>query len=211
MNRLHLTIIFCFFNIISFSQIWEDDLLKTNPNPTIQEKSIAFEEYRATHPYTKGNGFKPYAREMDFILERSSESGEFKADALFKEWEKIQESNAYSKTSTQSNWISKGPINTPIILSNGKKRGNGRVNCIAFDPVDPDIIWIGSPAGGLWKSVDGGSNWTTNTDNLPVIGISSIAIDPINTQNMLIVTGDADGTDTYSIGILKSTDGVIGD
>ena len=207
MNRLRLTILFCFLNIISFSQIWEDDLIKTNPNPTIQEKSIAFEEYRAIHPYTKGNGFKPYAREMDFILERSSDGQEFKADALFKEWEKIQENNSYSKKSSQSNWISKGPINTPIILSNGEKRGNGRVNCIAFDPVDPDIIWIGSPAGGLWKSIDGGSNWTTNTDNLPVIGISSIAIDPINTQNMLIVTGDADGTDTYSIGILKSTDG----
>jgi photosystem II stability/assembly factor-like uncharacterized protein len=207
MNRLRLTILFCFFNIISFSQIWEDDLLKTNPNPTIQEKSIAFEEYRAIHPYTKGNGFKPYAREMDFILERSSDGQEFKADALFKEWEKIQENNSYSKKSSQSNWISKGPINTPIILSNGKKRGNGRVNCIAFDPVDPDIIWIGSPAGGLWKSVDGGNNWTTNTDNLPVIGVSSIAIDPTNTQNMLIVTGDAYATDTYSIGILKSTDG----
>ena len=192
---------------MSFSQIWEDELLKTNPNPTVQEKSIAFEEYRAIHPYTKGNGFKPYAREMDFILERSSEGEKFKADALFKEWEKIQENNSYSKTSTQANWISKGPINTPIILSNGKKRGNGRVNCITFDPNNADIIWIGSPAGGLWKSVDGGSNWTTKTDNLPVIGISSIAIDPTNTQNMLIVTGDADGSDTYSIGILKSTDG----
>jgi len=192
---------------MSFSQIWEDELLKTNPNPTVQEKSIAFEKYRTIHPYTKGNGFKPYAREMDFILERSSEGEKFKADALFKEWEKIQENNSYSKTSTQSNWISKGPINTPIILSNGKKRGNGRVNCIAFDPVNQDIIWIGSPAGGLWKSVDGGSNWTTNTDNLPVLGVSSIAIDPTNTQNMLIVTGDADATDTYSIGILKSTDG----
>ena len=126
---------------------------------------------------------------------------------MFKEWEKIQENNSYSKTSTQSNWISKGPINTPIILSNGKKRGNGRVNCIAFDPVDPDIIWIGSPAGGLWKSVDGGSNWTTNTDGLPVIGVSHIAIDPNNNQIMYIVTGDANATDTYSIGILKSTDG----
>ena len=207
MNRLHLTIIFCFFNIISFSQIWEDELLKKNPNPTIQEKSIAFEEYRAIHPYTKGNGFKPYAREMDFILERSSDGKEFKANALFKEWEKIQENNSYSKKSSQSNWISKGPINTPIILSNNKKRGNGRVNCIAFDPVDPDIIWIGSPAGGLWKSIDGGSNWITNTDNLPVMGVSSIAIDPNNTQNMLIATGDADASDTYSIGILKSTDG----
>ncbi len=207
MNRLRLTIIFCFFNIISFSQIWEDELLKTNPNPTIQEKSIAFEEYRATHPYTKGNGFKPYAREMDFILERSSESGGFKADALFEEWEKIQENNSYSKTITQSNWVSKGPINTPIILANGKKRGNGRVNCITFDPVDSLVIWIGSPAGGLWKSDDGGSNWTTNTDGLPVIGVSHIAIDPHDSQIMYIVTGDAYATDTYSIGVLKSTDG----
>ena len=86
MNNLYLTILFCFFNIISFSQIWEDELLKTNPNPTIQEKSIAFEEYRAIHPYTKGNGFKPYAREMDFILERSSDitsfSHQFKAHRI---------------------------------------------------------------------------------------------------------------------------------
>jgi len=207
MNKLYLTILFCFFNVISFSQIWEDELLKTNPNPTIQEKSIAFEDYRATHQYTKGNGFKPYAREMDFILERSSESGSFKADALFKEWEKLKQNNSYSKTSNQSNWVSKGPINTPIILANGKNRGNGRVNCITFDPVDSLVIWIGSPAGGLWKSDDGGSNWTTNTDGLPVIGVSHIAIDPHDSQIMYIVTGDSYATDTYSIGILKSTDG----
>ena len=95
MNNLYLTILFCFINSISFSQIWENELLKINPNPTIQEKSIAFEEYRAIHPYTKGNGFKPYAREMDFILERSSGSETFKADALFKEWKKIQDNNSY--------------------------------------------------------------------------------------------------------------------
>ena len=105
-----------------------------------------------------------------------------------------------------SNWIAKGPINTPIILYNNK-RGNGRVNCIAFDPVDPNIIWVGSPAGGLCKSSDGGNNWTTNTDNLPVMGVSHIAIDPNNTQIMYIVTGDAMASDTYSIGVLKSTDG----
>ena len=110
MNRLHLTMIFCFFNIISFSQIWEDDLLKTNQTPTIQEKSIAFEEYRATHPYTKGNGFKPYAREMDFILERSSESGEFKADALFKEWEKIQERTLIQKQAPNLIGYQKDPL-----------------------------------------------------------------------------------------------------
>jgi photosystem II stability/assembly factor-like uncharacterized protein len=207
MNNLLLTIVFSFFSFFSFSQIWEDELLKTNPTPTIQEKSTAFENYRASHNYTRGNGFNPYARKMYFGLERSLGDASFKADALFIEWKKIQSNKSHLKTSSQANWVSKGPINTPIILSNGKKRGNGRVNCIAFDPINQDIIWIGSPAGGLWKSVDGGSNWTTDTDNLPVIGVSSIAIDPTNTQNMLIVTGDADASDTYSIGILKSTDG----
>ena len=207
MNNLPLTLLFCFFSIFSYSQIWEDELLRVNSTPTVEEKGKAFEEYRSIHPYTKGNGFKPYAREMDFILERTSNNNTFKPNSLYIEWQKEQSKYANEKSSSTANWISKGPINTPIIMSNGKKRGNGRVNCITFDAVDPDIIWVGSPAGGLWKSVDGGSNWTTNTDDLPVIGISHIAIDPNNNQLMYIVTGDANATDTYSIGILKSTDG----
>ena len=191
------------------AQIWFDDLIKQNPNPTVHEKSDAFENYKTTHPYTKANGFNPYAREMDFVLERCSENASFNPNSLFIEWQKEQEKYIHTKGASAANWVSKGPINTPIIMSNGKKRGNGRVNCIAFDPFDPDIIWIGSPAGGMWKSTDGGSNWTTATDNLPVIGVSHIAIDPTDTQVMYIVTGDADASDTYSIGILKSIDGGV--
>ena len=58
------------------------------------------------------------------------------------EWEK--EKRKAPKQTSNSNWTPKGPINTPIILANGKKRGNGRVNCVAFDPFNEDIIWIGS-------------------------------------------------------------------
>ncbi len=189
------------------AQIWEDNLLKSNSTPTVAEKFEAFQNYKKNHAYTKGNGYNPYAREMYFINERVSNDNKFQPTSLYTEWEKEKEKNQNSKLINSSNWVAKGPINTPIILSNGKKRGNGRVNCIAFDPVEPNTIWIGSPAGGLWKSVDGGSNWTTNTDNLPVIGVSHIAIDPNDSQIMYIVTGDADATDTYSIGILKSIDG----
>ena len=189
------------------AQIWEDNLLQLNDNPTVNEKFEAFESFREINDYSRGNGYNPYAREMYFINERILNDNIFNPNSLYIEWEKEKEKYKYTKQETSSNWISKGPINTPIILSNGKKRGNGRVNCIAFDPVDANIIWVGSPAGGLWKSVDGGSNWTTNTDDLPVIGVSHIAIDPNNNQIMYIVTGDADATDTYSIGILKSIDG----
>ena len=204
MKKIITLTLSCFLVLSLNAQIWEDNLRKENKNPTHQEKFQAFENYRKTHPYFKGNGYNPYAREMDFINSRVVEYNNFNPNSLYTEWEK--EKNK-SKKNTMSNWVSMGPINTPIILSNGKRRGNGRINCIAFDPIDPSVIWVGSPSGGLWKSSDEGANWTTNTDNLPVMGISYIAIDPQNNQTMYIVTGDADATDTYSIGVLKSTDG----
>lgn len=101
------------------------------------------------------------------------------------------------------NWSLLGPVNT--LPSGGA--GAGRVNCIAIHPTNPNILFVGAPAGGLWKSTDAGITWTTNTDNLASIGISDIAIDPLNPNNMYIATGDGDGNDNYSIGILKSTDG----
>ncbi|MDP7430181.1 MAG: hypothetical protein QGG97_01380, partial [Flavobacteriales bacterium] len=207
MKKIFVLFVFSFCFNLSFAQIWEEQLLLQNENATITEKITAFENYRSLHPYTKGNGYKPYARSLYFLEKRMPENGVFPSSALFVEWEKEKEKLAIAKQASSSNWQPLGPFDTPIILSNGKKRGNGRVNAIAFDPFDPNIIWIGSPGGGLWKTTDGGSNWTTNTDNLPVLGVSSIVIHPVNHQIMYIATGDGDGADTYSIGVLKSTDG----
>ena len=195
--------------LITGAQIWEDQLLEKNPNATVFEKKIAFDKYKNKVKYTKGNGYKPYARNLDFILQRTSDGKGIPNGKLYTEW--LKEKNKYEqhKSNSNSNWTELGPINTPIILSNGKKRGNGRINCIAFDPFDEDIMWIGSPGGGLWQSNDGGANWSTNTDNLPVIGVSYIAVNPVNPQEMYITTGDAHASDTYSIGLLKSIDGGI--
>ena len=46
-----------------------------------------------------------------------------------------------------------------------------------------------------------------NTDALAVIGCTDLAIDPTNTNIMYLATGDRDAGDTYSVGLLKSTDG----
>ncbi|MBN1339155.1 MAG: right-handed parallel beta-helix repeat-containing protein, partial [Bacteroidales bacterium] len=67
-----------------------------------------------------------------------------------------------------------------------------------------------APAGGLWKSTTGGNNWTVcGTDDLPTIGIASIAIDPSNPDIIYIGTGDRDGWSTPGMGVYKSTDGGI--
>lgn len=31
---------------------------------------------------------------------------------------------------------------------------------LAVDPSDPDLVFLGTPANGLWRSADGGNNWT---------------------------------------------------
>jgi photosystem II stability/assembly factor-like uncharacterized protein len=83
----------------------------------------------------------------------------------------------------------------------------GRMNFIRFDPTNSNIIYAGSPSGGLWKTSDGGTTWKPISDYMPLIGCSDLGIDPTNSNILYLATGDNDGGDTKSIGIMKSTDG----
>lgn len=104
-----------------------------------------------------------------------------------------------------STWTFMGPTGYP---ANG---GAGRVNVIRFDPqfATNNTMYAGAPAGGLWKSTNGGTTWAivASTDAIASIGVTDIAIDPTNSNTIYIATGDGDAGDTYSIGVLKSIDG----
>ena len=114
--KTHFTLLFLLFFIISNAQIWEDNLLSSNPNASIIEKAKAFENYRNKVEYTKGNGYKPYARNLDFILQRTSNEKGIPNGKLYTEWLKEKERLKQYKSSSNSNWTELGPINTPIIL-----------------------------------------------------------------------------------------------
>ncbi len=107
-----------------------------------------------------------------------------------------------------SNWQSLGPSNV-VDAGTGYayEPSLGRVNCIAADPTNPNKLFAGAATGGIWASADGGQTWASRTDNLPLISVSSIAIDPQNPSVMYLATGDADGGATPSVGVYKSTDG----
>ncbi|MBK8825435.1 MAG: hypothetical protein IPO26_01730 [Saprospiraceae bacterium] len=84
-------------------------------------------------------------------------------------------------------WYSMGPEN----VSAGK--GIGRIDKIAFHPSDPNIIFAGSPHGGLFKSINNGANWFPISSYLSSLGISGIAIDPTNPNIIYVLTGDCNG------------------
>jgi len=165
----------------------------------------AFESYYEGKPYEKGKGYKQFKRWEWFMDQRTFPTGErFYSTAAWNNFMSYKKQHQADFTSDKSaGWVALG-LNDFINLSYSP--GQGRVNVIAVDPVNANIIYLGVPAGGLWKSIDGGNNWNVLTDNLPVLGVSGIGIDPNNSNIIYIATGDGDGSDTYSIGVLKSTD-----
>ena len=107
----------------------------------------------------------------------------------------------------------------------GPANVGGRTLCLALHPDDPDIIFAGSASGGLWKTTVGGIGadaWDPVDTGFPVLGVSTIAIDPADGNVMYIGTGEAYSYQgavggeairttrgSYGVGILKTVDGGI--
>ncbi len=83
----------------------------------------------------------------------------------------------------------------------GPFRG-GRSEAVTGIPGDPNTYFFGGAAGGVWKSTDGGGNWTALFDKQPVSSIGAIAVAESGTGE-----GCIRGNLTSGDGVYKSTDG----
>lgn len=87
--------------------------------------------------------------------------------------------------------------------------GLGRTTSIAFHPTNANTFFVGTPYGGIWKTTDGGINYTPMGDNLPLMAVSSIIINKLNPQIMYIAISDHVWYGSQGMGILKSVDGGV--
>src|SRR5215213_3879368 len=94
-------------------------------------------------------------------------------------------------------WQSLGPGNV-----------GGRTRSLLIDPTDPNVMYAGAVAGGIWKTTNGGSSWAPLNDFLANIAVTSMALDRSNPGTIYAGTGEgvfnADGV--RGAGIFKSTD-----
>lgn len=149
-----------------------------------------------------------FSRWLNYWEGRTDEKGYLMSPR--KQWEEtvkvreqLKNNRASSKgTSTDVTWTFHGPEN-PL----AGNYGLGRINVIEFHPTDTNTYMIGSPGGGIWRTTDDGNNWIALNDFLPVLGVSDIDYNPKNPNTIYICTGDRDASDTYSMGVFKSTDG----
>lgn len=179
-----------------------------NPNANFYETVDAFNQYWDGREITKGSGYKPFKRWENHWSTRLNEDGTRKINSeIFDEFMKFKTNYANRDNDFQGDWTNLGPIEKPGNSGTGQPNGNGRVNAVAFHPTDANTIYVGAPAGGFWISNDGGTTWTSYTDNLPTLGVSSIAVDHVNPSVIYMGTGDRDAGDANGMGVFKSTDG----
>jgi photosystem II stability/assembly factor-like uncharacterized protein len=184
------------------SQDWLHMMDRNNAN--VYEIKNSFDLWWGNKKVERGTGWKQFQRWYAYWEPICYPSGDLPSPQLLYDAVQEHNNNVRDDSDLGSNWISMGPTSW---TSTSYNPGLGRVNCITVDPVTPSIIYIGTPSGGMWKTTNSGTNWFTMTDDLATLGVSSIAINPSSTSTIYLGTGDGDGGQTYSIGILKSTDG----
>lgn len=171
---------------------------------TYEEVRKAFYKEWDGKPYESGKMYKQFKRfELMTLGHLSGEDKQFNAGPVIAK--ELQEGQVRSVGA--GGWISKGP-NMPLNPSNFNNQGIGRIDEVAFHPTNENIIYVGTPSGGLWKSVDGGSNWSPIGDQFASLGISGIEFSLQNPDTIYVTTGTKDGGATTTFfQVFKSTNG----
>ncbi|MFA8449270.1 MAG: T9SS type A sorting domain-containing protein [Bacteroidales bacterium] len=179
-----------------------------DPNANFNATLRAFNIYWENREITKGCGYKPFLRWAEKMKYQVKPDGSrLKQVRVQKEFYDFVAREKISLKSTKRGgvWTNVGPIKTPN-NAELKYSGNGRINAIAFHPTDANKLYVGAPAGGLWVSSDNGATWSSNTDQLPSLGVSAIIVDREDPKRILIGTGDRDNVDAQGVGVMVSTD-----
>ncbi len=213
-------ICFLFFACIAFSAYSQPWLKNLPANKSKSEYSFfdyqqAFESYFATHPVDRGHeeegeekesddGWMQFKRwEYKMLGLVNPVTGEFPKKTAQEVCTEYYQTHSHPRSGIAASWTSLGPNK-----STGGYSGIGRLNCIAFHPTDLSTYWVGAAAGGLWVTHTNGATWTCLTDQNGVLAVSDIIVpmDYDTTRTIYIATGDRDGWDNRSIGVLKSRD-----
>jgi photosystem II stability/assembly factor-like uncharacterized protein len=85
----------------------------------------------------------------------------------------------------------------------------GRITDIEGIPGNPNVVYVASASGGLWKTTNAGTTWTPIFDQQSTISIGDIAVDPRNPDVVWVGTGEANARNSVSFGdgVYKSLDG----
>ncbi|HJQ68444.1 MAG TPA: C25 family cysteine peptidase [Blastocatellia bacterium] len=100
----------------------------------------------------------------------------------------------------------------PAPLPNGQTEGvqtpvSGRTIAIAVHPTNPNIAYVGTAQGGVYRTTDGGDSWKAIFDSAQSLAAGSIFIAPSQTTTVYVGTGEPGGScdSFFGVGLYKIT------
>lgn len=89
-------------------------------------------------------------------------------------------------------WTELGPAPIP----NGQTETlttpvNGRTTVIAIHPTNPNIVYVGTAQGGLYRTIDGGTTWVSMMDTAQSLAIGAVSFAPSDPSIVYVGTGEA--------------------
>jgi len=90
----------------------------------------------------------------------------------------------------------------------GPANMSGRIGAIDVVIANPNIIYVGTATGGVWKSENGGINWKPIFDDQPTSSIGALAVCRQNPNILWVGTGEANPRNSVGVGrgVFKSID-----
>lgn len=109
-------------------------------------------------------------------------------------------------------WVSLGPEDADSEWNGTSYTANdtGRPTAIVLDPRDPEVVYLATAGGGVWKTYDfvtkaPSPDWLPITEALGQLAIGALVLDPTNPDVVYVGTGDA--FDQKGNAVYKSVDG----
>src|SRR2546421_211270 len=87
-------------------------------------------------------------------------------------------------------WTPIGPLTLPNGVGSNSGPTSGRVTAIAVDPTNTNNVYLGTAQGGVWRSTNGGTTWTSIFDNAQTMAIGALAVAPSSPSTLYVGTGE---------------------
>jgi photosystem II stability/assembly factor-like uncharacterized protein len=119
----------------------------------------------------------------------------------------------FFNVAAQNGGQAKSPLETAFSRLEWRSIGpaimGGRIADVEGVPGDPNVVYVASASGGLWKTTNGGVRWTPIFERQGTISIGDIALAPSNPDVVWVGTGESNTRNSVSFGdgVYKSTDG----
>jgi len=221
--RILFFIITTLFSSICFSQVLLDQNLGSTSS-SYQNYVQNIETWKSGKNLSNEKGYKWINRWSEFYATRTDGSGNLVSNKYYINAAIAvanQKANYQASRASDSTWMPEGPDTLVGSFNTASSHGVARVNCISFHPTDKDTYWVGVSQGGIWKTTNSGKTYTPINNNLPILRISDIAVNPVNPDEMYVSLGDyaylgvalsTDGRKRnthYGMGVYKTTNGGI--